>query len=188
MNELEGLLANVNDWKYNLYMLIKEKLTGFALLYRIEDKIFDERLISIYLKSSNIISGNKQKYLIINNDKLYASEELRRGLIKYLVAEDESIYDLNKEEILKLLYTYFLIPLNAEMELTEIVKSHRNQKGKEWRIKLYEVANEEYETNQILDKVKALKTAFEKLPDKESHRAEFDSRFKSIYEKFIKLS
>jgi len=63
---------------------------------------------------------------------------------------------------------------------------HTNRKGKEWRDKLYELANKEYGNNKHTDKTKALRTGFEKLPEKELYRTEFDLKFDSIYRKFTK--
>ena len=52
---------------------------------------------------------------------------------------------------------------------------------------LYILATEEYSTNKILDKKKALETAFEKLPDKEKHKEEYIEKFDSIYRSFLKF-
>ena len=71
--------------------------------------------------------------------------------------------------------------------LEEYKEKHTNKRGKAWRADLYEFAKLEYQQNQILDKTKALKTAFEKLSDKELYKEEFEKYFKSIYEKFIKM-
>ena len=64
---------------------------------------------------------------------------------------------------------------------------YRNKKGKQWREELYILATEEYSTNKILDKKKALETAFEKLPDKEKHKEEYIEKFDSIYRSFLKF-
>lgn len=61
---------------------------------------------------------------------------------------------------------------------------YRNLKGKRWRDDLYKLAKLVYEENIILKKTQALDIAFEKLPNKEEHRKDFDLHHKSIYEKF----
>ncbi|HOI29917.1 MAG TPA: hypothetical protein PLZ15_09195 [Melioribacteraceae bacterium] len=72
-------------------------------------------------------------------------------------------------------------------ELHSVVRSYRNQKGKEWRDKLFKIATDEYNQDPLNNKTTALKRAFEKLSEKELYRKEFDTYFDSIYRKFTSL-
>lgn len=72
-------------------------------------------------------------------------------------------------------------------ELHSVVRSFRNQKGKEWRDKLFKIAIEEYNQDPLNTKMTALKRAFEKLPEREAFRKEFDTYYNSIYRKFTTL-
>ncbi len=76
---------------------------------------------------------------------------------------------------------------NIVHELHSVVRSYRNQKGKEWRDRLFELAIDEYNQDPLNTKTTALKRAFEKLPEKEAFRKEFDTYFDSIYRKFTTL-
>lgn len=69
----------------------------------------------------------------------------------------------------------------------EVLKPHRNQKGKEWRSDLYEIAQREYEQNKSLKMTEALESAFDKLPNKNIYKDEFLEFRDSIYRKFTKL-
>lgn len=111
-----------------------------------------------------------------------------------------SLYDLNENQILRMMKNSVEMAWDLSQKdikeigrLNQIMKeqkkelmTHKNQKGKEWREDLMEPAKLEYQKNTILDKTKALRTAFENMPDKELHRSDFDLMFDSILRKFYK--
>lgn len=79
--------------------------------------------------------------------------------------------------------------LGKEIEkLVWELDNHRNRKGKQWRDKLYPTAYIEYMNNKNTDKTKALKVAFESMPNSEKDKVDFDLHFKSILDKFYKYT
>jgi hypothetical protein len=181
--KFEALLKENNNWEFELFLIIKRETKRVAEKYNIGGKELPKVQLRFFIDTIKIIAESSHgKYLILNEDKLKTSREK----IYALLTGAESFYELNKKETIKLLNNYFILPLVKELELKKKIRIHRNQKGKEWREDLYELAEKEYTENLILDKTKALKTAFEKLPDKDSHRKEFDLKYDSIYRTFIK--
>jgi len=188
---------------------IKSILQDFSLSFENEIQAMIELNISKNLTADKFFSGIETalKYFIhseVENEIHSKYTRFTEGYIFYL----NEMYWFDEKVFLSLLKSFFYFPkllinmtqntnqvlsavisyTNEEIpKLKKIIRIHRNQKGKEWRDELYKIAKIEYESTNILDKIKALKLAFEKLPDKEVYRKEFDEKFKSIYEKFIKL-
>lgn len=122
--------------------------------------------------------------------------------------KNKNIFKINRSELVSyiatflfakvktILITYLAITygkqLSKEKELNRFLEEQKNKLDetylhkKKWREKLYYMAYQEWDQNRITDKTKALKTTFEKLPQKENYRVEFDTKFKSILEGFYK--
>ena len=103
--------------------------------------------------------------------QLSTNEDYAKSIAQAALQESFDEYEKNINDLQKLKYR------------------HTNRKGKAWRDKLYELGKAELKQNKTIDgnKTLALKAAFEKLPDKESRRTEFDNKFPSIYRTFIKI-
>jgi hypothetical protein len=103
--------------------------------------------------------------------------------------ESNILADINK--ILKQDLKVFEKELSQTKEnnnkLEEFYLLHTNKKGKEWRNELYKIADKIFnEEKKYLNKTTCLKEAFERIPNKEENKKDFDLNFKSIYEKFRK--
>ncbi|MHB8853602.1 MAG: hypothetical protein ACYC6P_09645 [Ignavibacteriaceae bacterium] len=118
MNSLESILEKSDNWEYKLYLLIKNELYNLDKPHHIGHKEINENLKRIFVESVEFISDNKQKYLIINQDKLsIPNERLIKQFLRGNIEVDESSYELNTRSINKLLKTNFIFPLVNEMEL-----------------------------------------------------------------------
>ncbi len=129
-----SLLEKANNWEYKLYLLIKNELYNLDKLHHIEHKEINENLKRIFVESVEFISDNKQKYLIINQDKLsIPNERLIKQFLRGNIEVDESSYELNTKSINKLLKTNFIFPLVEKMlllsDLSDSKKFNDDSKG-----------------------------------------------------------
>ena len=117
------------------------------------------------------------KTVRLNEQKIFKSIEEIAPIPVYLSHNYEEIRNISDDKIRI---------VNAYIDLTKELRKYRNQKGKEWREDLYKQAKKEYEQNPHTDKTKALKDAFDKFPNKEKYKKEFDLKFQSILRGFYR--
>lgn len=189
-----------------------KQITLFKVLLNQLEELDKTRKINPKLikEGRNLVKSFKTKRKKEKQEILHTISEYFWG-IKHLIRIDKFYQELSKEKSIKFdtfeswnSLNFFCLGIDFCMwdidwpisiltnkETINIYRkkldTYKNKIGKQWREELYLLAGDEYSTNKILDKKKALLTAFEKLPDKEKYRKEFDLNFESIYRSFLKF-
>lgn len=112
MKKLKASLKTLNDWRYQLYLIIEGDIKKISQKYKIEEKELETYQKRFYIEAQEIISGNRKKFLIIRKNKSQTPE----SIIRELVIVDESLFELNKKEIIELLRVNFIYPLVQILE------------------------------------------------------------------------
>lgn len=187
-NELLGFLYNEGFQKVKQYfdkyfnMLIEKSINpeSVELIRGFRESFESKFYIDVYLRIKDYkedIEGVFDKELFINSliemivPPLFFYSDLS---IAVLTGNIDNLKELSQAK-------------ENNKILEEFYRLHTNQKDKEWRDKLYEITDIIYnKEKKYLNKTTCLKEAFERLPNKKEYREEFETKFKSIYEKYLK--
>ena len=143
MDKLESRLKRNNDWEYQLYLLIKKILTANTKNYKFGKGKLDENLEHIFLNAWDVIEGNKQKYLIVNNNKRPDKNE-RDYNIRILLNPN---YMLNKDEVIPYIYGTYILPIIEKLELETSLCDISN-KNRTYSLGLFREAKSIYKANK----------------------------------------
>ncbi|WP_309447711.1 hypothetical protein [Clostridium sp.] len=193
------------EYKYSIrYEIVREYTNNkfnslLKDLPQIYDNLNDELRelfhLEVYHRTKNdSLSRNTLDLLEIeegNNNPIGVNKD--SIFISFIAPLIDSVFDIPRLTVL-LIKQHFeefdkelLLVKERKKILEEFYISHTNQKDKEWREQLYDIAHLIYNNEKTFwNKTTSLKEAFERLPNKEKHRKQFELHFKSIYDKFRK--
>ncbi len=176
MDKLESKLKKINDWRYELYLLIKKALVANTKNYKLDKAELDKKHKFIFHNAMEIIGGNKSKYLIVDKNKWskQSNETSIEHAVRVLINQDESIYQLNKKEIQKfILLTYIFPIINNEKDhirAAEMTGKKLTDKKKKVLQKIIDKRNELRKTDNSSQRSSwkvAIKNTYKELSEQE---------------------